>query len=126
MELTCEEAALWSTRFFNFHDALVTVWRFDYHDGNLVAEIAIEACEAATGKYFLISIVLNDCLTLSYNRSNTAYYEVLTNGMSIVVDGNIVGFDFGDAIDIVNSLDEIRKSRCHVTCRSATWNMTEL
>jgi hypothetical protein len=105
----------------------VRVWRIKFDDRNLSMEVQIEAREDGDpGNWHLITINMTDCLSLQYNRSNTEYFDVLSNGLGIVFEENVVGFDFGYYTNPAESIDQIRKSPCHVISREAKWIINEI
>ena len=119
-----DELTAWSSRFASFNDAVLKSWAVKFAATGAVLEVVIEAQdqESPSG-WSLVSLRLCKVTSLRFCDGPKASYQVLSNGLHALLDTGCVALEFGDFIDIPESLTELMSSPCHAVAETLEWGV---
>jgi hypothetical protein len=82
--------------------------------------------EALDSGWSTVRLILSEVVHFEYFRSTKISYDVLSNGLHIVSQGNWIGVEFGDFVNAPSCLDELKKSPCHIVASKISWRSDEI
>lgn len=117
-----DDLAAWNERFLSFNDAVLKSWLVNFTSKTPVLETEIEARDQASPSgWSLVKIRASGVTSLRFFDGPKASYQVLSNGLHTLFDGGCVALEFGDCIDVPESLSELMDSPCHVVAQMLEW-----
>lgn len=117
-----EELTAWNERFASFNDAVLKSWSVNFATATPILETVIQTQdrESASG-WSLVRIRLSGVTSLRFCDGSKASYQVFSNGLHTLFDAGCVALEFGDSIDVPESLSELMTSPCHVVANTLEW-----
>jgi hypothetical protein len=128
MKLCAADIAPFLRRFNGFNDAVVRRWQISVAEGVGTFEMDIETqdSQAAKGGWSLVTLRALSCQSLSFTRSSKVEFDVLSNGLHLMTEGDVVGAEFGEFADAPTSIEELKSSRVHVTSLDVSWSAVSI
>ncbi|TVP76010.1 MAG: hypothetical protein EA353_12810 [Puniceicoccaceae bacterium] len=118
-----EGLKLWNDRFAKFNDAVLKSVSVNFTSVSPVFEMVLEAQdqESSTG-WSLVTIRLSKVTSLRFCDGPRSSYQVLSNGLHTLLEGETFALELGDFIDDPESLSELMVSPCHVVGEILEWD----
>ena len=128
IKLNPEEIPSWLQRFNSFNDAVIRRWQIGTTDSGVTYNLAIETMDSASANtgWSKVTLQFRDCTSFSYFCESSTNYNVLSNGMNILVDGPVIYADFGHFASLPASLEELMQSPCHAASPDIAWHAIEI